>query len=70
MCAIGWSHREGPSSEPDVHSVPKERQEDFFLSESGRSIKNELECMKHVKTAKLHALYLIFLKYCFFVLPH
>lgn len=25
-----WSHREGPSSEPDVYSPSKEQPEDFF----------------------------------------
>jgi len=64
-----WSHREGPSCEPDAHSLPSERREGFSLPESDRSIGNELECMKHVKTTELHALYLIFLKQCFFVLP-
>lgn len=69
MVQLVWSHREGSSSEPGVHSLSKELLGDFSLSESGRSIRNGLECMKHVKHTKLHAPYLIFLKHCFFVLP-
>lgn len=46
MVQLLLSHREGPSSEPDIHSLSKEQLKDFSLSESGRSVRNELECMK------------------------
>lgn len=32
MVQLVWSHREGSSSEPDVHSLSKELLEDFSLS--------------------------------------
>jgi len=38
------------SHQHSIHSLPKEQPEDFSFPERGRLIRNELECMQHVKS--------------------